>query len=159
MAPLPGDHRGTDPDRGRDQSLAWRLRQPVVPAVKWAQLQYGTATAGLRVLPDFLVIGTKRGGSTSLYRNLVRTPGVLGLFPRRADVIDRYRVATGFDLSDYPFYEAFSWWKQGCIVEGVHARRLQGSQGGMRQTGPASEIAAQADMLLDRAHALVHALD
>ena len=90
MGPLPGDHRGTDPDRGQDQSLAWRLRQPAVPAVKWAQLQYGMATAGLRVLPDFLIIGTKRGGSTSLYRNLVRTPGVLGLFPRRADVKGTY---------------------------------------------------------------------
>ena len=90
---------------------------------------------------------------------LLDPPTTADAFPRRADVIVRYQAATGFDLSDYPFYEAFSWWKQGCIVEGVHARRLQGSQGGMRQTGPASEIATRADMLLDRAHTLVHALD
>lgn len=86
-------------------------------------------------------------------------PTAADAFPRKADVIARYESATGFDLSDYPFYEAFSWWKQGCIVEGVYARRLRGSQGGMRQTGPASEIAARSDMLLERAHALVAALD
>jgi hypothetical protein len=90
VASLPGDHRGTDPERGADKGLAWRLRQPVVPAVKAGLRAYGMATAGSRVLPDFLVIGAKRGGSTSLYRNLVRTPGVLPLFPRAADVKGTY---------------------------------------------------------------------
>lgn len=32
--------------------------------------------------PDFLVIGTKRGGTTSLFRYLVQHPGILGTFPR-----------------------------------------------------------------------------
>jgi aminoglycoside phosphotransferase (APT) family kinase protein len=86
-------------------------------------------------------------------------PTTTAAFPRRADVVTRYAAATGFDLSDYPFYEAFSWWKQGCIVEGVYARRLHGSQGGMRQTGPASEIADRADMLFECARSLVRALD
>jgi hypothetical protein len=42
----------------------------------------GRATAGLRVVPDFLVIGAKRGGSTSMFNYLMMHPGVLGLFPR-----------------------------------------------------------------------------
>ena len=70
--------------RRRDrQGLAWHLRQPFVPAAKWASapLRPGHRRIG-RLRPDFLVIGAKRGGSTSLYRNLVRTPGVLPLFPR-----------------------------------------------------------------------------
>ncbi|GJM39177.1 MAG: acyl-CoA dehydrogenase [Acidimicrobiales bacterium] len=80
-------------------------------------------------------------------------------FPRRAEVIRAYETATGFDLSDYPFYEAFSWWKQACIVEGAYARRLKGSQGGMAQAGPVSAIADRVDAMLDRADALLAALD
>ena len=100
MAALPADHRGTDPVRGADAGLAWRLRQPLVPAVKWTLRRYGIATAGGRVLPDFLVIGAKRGGSTSLYRNLVRTPGVLPLFPRHADVKGTYYFDVEFDRGE-----------------------------------------------------------
>ncbi|GAB3245025.1 sulfotransferase [Kineosporia babensis] len=42
---------------------------------------WGRATAGLRPLPDFLVIGTKRGGTTSLWNYLLSHPGVLPMFP------------------------------------------------------------------------------
>jgi hypothetical protein len=43
---------------------------------------YGLATAPLRPVPDFLIIGTKRGGTTSLFNYLLMHPGVLGLFPQ-----------------------------------------------------------------------------
>jgi hypothetical protein len=43
---------------------------------------YGMATAAWRPMPDFLVAGTKRGGTTSLWRYLCEHPGVLTLFPR-----------------------------------------------------------------------------
>ncbi len=36
------------------------------------------ATSGARMLPGFLVIGTKRGGSTSLYEYVIRHPAVAG---------------------------------------------------------------------------------
>lgn len=85
-------------------------------------------------------------------------PTATASFPRRAEVIDRYAAATGFDLSDYSFYEAFSWWKQACIVEGVYARRLAGSRGGMPQPGPPSDIADRADALFARAQTLVRSL-
>lgn len=39
---------------------------------RWAQ-----ATRALRVLPDFLVIGTQKGGTTSLYNYLLRHPQVV----------------------------------------------------------------------------------
>jgi hypothetical protein len=38
-------------------------------------------TGGLRPLPDFLIIGTKRGGTTSLYRYLAQHPAVVPPFP------------------------------------------------------------------------------
>lgn len=40
------------------------------------------ATAGSRPYPDFLVIGAKRGGTTSLFNYLTQHPGIYGLFPQ-----------------------------------------------------------------------------
>jgi hypothetical protein len=44
-------------------------------------VRYGERTADQRPLPDFLVIGTKRGGTTSLWRYLLQHPLVPPLFP------------------------------------------------------------------------------
>lgn len=43
----------------------------------WAYL-----TAGDRPMPDYLIIGCKRGGTTSLFNYLVRHPGVLHMYPQ-----------------------------------------------------------------------------
>jgi len=77
------DFRRADHGRGTDESLLWRLRRPVVPATKRAIRRYGMATSSRRVLPQYLLIGAKRGGSTTLARNLVASPGVHSLFPQR----------------------------------------------------------------------------
>ncbi|WP_283139098.1 sulfotransferase domain-containing protein [Rhizohabitans arisaemae] len=42
---------------------------------------YGIRTAARRHLPDFLVIGTKRGGSTSMWNYLTQHPLVMPMFP------------------------------------------------------------------------------
>lgn len=78
-------------------------------------------------------------------------------FERRAEVVARYVGAGGRDWSALPWLEAFSYWKMGCIVEGVHARRLRGARGGAAQGDP-SGIAERADAFLARAAALVAAL-
>jgi len=43
--------------------------------------RYGMLTSARRPLPDYLIIGTKRGGTTSLWRNLMQHPEVLPMFP------------------------------------------------------------------------------
>lgn len=43
---------------------------------------YALSTQAARPAPDFLIIGTKRGGTTSLYNYLLMHPGILGLFPQ-----------------------------------------------------------------------------
>ncbi len=43
---------------------------------------YGMATAELRPSPEFLIIGTKRGGTTSMAAYLFSHPGVAPLFPK-----------------------------------------------------------------------------
>jgi hypothetical protein len=54
---------------------------PVKSAVKSALRGLGLVTAPLRSQPDFLIIGAKRSGSTSMYRWLLRHPQVAPLFP------------------------------------------------------------------------------
>jgi hypothetical protein len=84
------DYRGDLSRRGRGRSWLWHARQPFVPPTKSLLRVFGMATVDHRPLPDFLLIGAKRGGSTSIYRNLLATPGVLGLFPRPADIKGTY---------------------------------------------------------------------
>lgn len=48
--------------------------------------QFGLVTSGRRTLPDYLIIGTKRGGTTSLYNYMLRHPGVMRMFPASRDV-------------------------------------------------------------------------
>ena len=62
-----------------------RVRPGVPPVLKGAANRttraYGVATARWRSLPDFLVLGTKRGGSTSMWNYLAAHPNVLPMFP------------------------------------------------------------------------------
>jgi hypothetical protein len=57
-------------------------------------------------------------------------------------------------MSSLPWFTAFGYWKMGCIVEGVYARRLKGAQGGMGGGDPAA-IAARAEAYLEHAAATV----
>ncbi len=52
-------------------------REGLKRATRWT----GEASAGLRTLPDFLIVGAKRGGTTSFYFDLLDHPAVLRLFP------------------------------------------------------------------------------
>ncbi|MDG4767503.1 sulfotransferase domain-containing protein [Solwaraspora sp. WMMD406] len=66
-------------------SIRDRLKQ-VVPVrvtdrVRQSLVHYGVRTSDQRPLPDFLIIGTKRGGTTSLWNYLVQHPLVPRLFP------------------------------------------------------------------------------
>ena len=56
---------------------------------------YGMATAGVRPAPDFLLIGAKRGGTTSAYFHILTHPHVLPLFPSAKHMPGRSRDAKG----------------------------------------------------------------
>jgi aminoglycoside phosphotransferase (APT) family kinase protein len=59
-------------------------------------------------------------------------------FPSRREVITDYARVTGADLSDLPFYVAFSYFKLAVIVEGIHARHLEGATVGEGYDGMAA---------------------
>jgi hypothetical protein len=52
-------------------------------AAKRVLRRYGEVTSGLRQGPDFVIIGAKRGGTTSLYKYLLEHPCIHPLFPGR----------------------------------------------------------------------------
>jgi hypothetical protein len=58
-----------------------RAVQAARDAAKRCIRRGAVATAPARVLPDFLIVGAKRGGTTSLWRYLLEHPGILPLFP------------------------------------------------------------------------------
>jgi Sulfotransferase domain len=61
------------------QPAGWRARE----SAKLALRAFGQVTAAVRHGPDFVVVGAKRGGTTSLYNYLLDHPAVQPLFPGR----------------------------------------------------------------------------
>ncbi len=62
--------------RRAPRALRSALPDPVREAVERGRAAYGTATGGLRVLPDYLIVGGQRCGSTSLHNYLAEHPRV-----------------------------------------------------------------------------------
>ncbi len=65
----------------RLRSVKRRVPRPLKRAARSAVREYGIRTAAHRPLPDFLVIGAKRGGTTSVWNWLTRHPHVAPMFP------------------------------------------------------------------------------
>jgi hypothetical protein len=70
-------------------------RIPAIPAplravVRNAVWRYGRATSALRPLPDFLVIGAQKAGTTALYAYLRWHPAVLGPSWKEVSFFDRH---------------------------------------------------------------------
>ncbi|MEJ7585858.1 MAG: sulfotransferase, partial [Acidimicrobiales bacterium] len=62
--------------------------------------QIGRATAPLRPLPEFLIVGAQRAGTTSLHRYLLQHPGVLGA-----------GLTKGVHWFDESFDQPLSWYR------------------------------------------------
>jgi hypothetical protein len=58
---------------------------------------YGVATSPLRRSPDFLIIGAKRGGTTSMFNYIAGHPRVAPLFPGRQHIKGVHYFDTGFE--------------------------------------------------------------
>ncbi|MFC4058767.1 sulfotransferase domain-containing protein [Planomonospora corallina] len=67
--------------QAKDRSPRW-----MKDAVNAATRAYAVRTADRRHLPDFLIIGSKRGGTTSLWNYLVRHPLVMPMFPESREI-------------------------------------------------------------------------
>src|SRR5687767_7317909 len=66
--------------RSSEERAKSALPSSVRATAKKALRAYGMMTGRLRSLPNFLIIGAKRGGTTSLYNYLLEHPWVTPLF-------------------------------------------------------------------------------
>jgi hypothetical protein len=73
-------------------------------AGKKALRRYGEITSGLRGAPDFVVIGAKRGGTTSLYNYLLEHRSIAPLFPGRQRI-------KGIHFFDSEFTRGRGWYR------------------------------------------------
>ena len=71
---------------------------------------FGTSTAHWRPLPDFLLIGGKRAGSTSLFYALGENPHVLPLFPS-ARRLPKRADTKGVHYFDSEFTRSQAWYR------------------------------------------------
>lgn len=76
------------------------LRKRLWKASLVARRRAGQATASFRPLPEFLVVGAQRAGTTSLYRYLLQHPGVIST-----------RLTKGVHWFDEHFDEPVSWYR------------------------------------------------
>jgi hypothetical protein len=78
-----------------DASLLTKARRGPVgtaatTAAKVAIRRYAKATAAHRRGPELVIVGAKRGGTTSLWKYLDRHPGILATFPRAEQIKGTY---------------------------------------------------------------------
>ena len=74
-------------------------------------------------------------------------------FLSRAEVASRYAQLTGRDLSGIGYYMAFGCFKLAVVLEGIHARFLQGKtvgEGFEREGFAVSALIERAHQMLDR---------
>lgn len=70
---------------------------------KKLQRAFHTWTAGWRVLPDFIVIGAQRGGTTSLYNYLIKFPQVAWSYKKEVHYFDtHYTEGLGWYRAHFP---------------------------------------------------------
>lgn len=78
----------------------------------------GMLTASARISPDYLIAGTKKGGTTSLANWLVQHPGVLRMFPKT----QRHKSAHYFDVN---FTRSPAWYRSHFPTRQHRQRRTQ----------------------------------
>ena len=66
------------------------LPRPARSALRGAFRTYGRATAGLRPLPDFLILGAQKAGTTALYAYLRWHPQITGPSFKEVSFFDRH---------------------------------------------------------------------
>ena len=68
------------------------LPEPARKVLRGGYRAYGSATAGLRPLPDFLILGAQKAGTTALYAYLRWHPQITGPSFKEVSFFDRHYV-------------------------------------------------------------------
>ncbi len=95
------------------------LERPLREGAKRTLRAWGELTASLRCLPSFMIIGAKRGGTTSLYKYLLQHPKIEPLFPARQNI-------KGTHFFDSEFHRGVRWYRSHFPTGAYSALRSRG---------------------------------
>ncbi len=108
-----------------DVALRARVPRPVKQVVKSGVESYGAATSRARLLPEYVILGGQRCGTTSLYQYLVEHPAIAAATTKEVHF---------FDVG----YARGSSWYRGHFPTGAYLRALTRRTGMRATTGEAS---------------------
>jgi hypothetical protein len=106
------------------------VTSPAKTAAKHTLRRWGLATAKRRDLPDFMIIGTKRGGTTSMWNYLLDHPLVLPMFPAAQHLKSPHYF--------YWHYDKGEAWYRSHFATRAQRSAVRRRQGGQPVTGEAS---------------------
>lgn len=98
------------------EAVGRRLPGFARPMAKLALHAWARIDSGAHLLPDYLIIGTQRGGTSSLYNYLVQHPAVGRALTKELRFFDRY-YGKGVD------------WYRSCLPSAASRERLRGRSG------------------------------
>ncbi len=98
-------------------SVRTALPHPVKTAGRALSVRVGSATAGTRQLPSFIVVGAQRAGTTSLFRALMSHP-----------LVHSANYHKGVNYFDVNYHRDFSWYR-GHFPTTARLRRGGGASG------------------------------
>ena len=122
--------------------VPWGAREQLRRTLRWYGQLVGSATAQLRALPDFLIIGAKRSGTTMLLRYLHQHPLILPPFPAR-------QAIKGVRYFDHNHARGESWYRRHFVTRQKLDRRGR-RHGGRAITGEASPYYLYHPLVADR---------
>jgi hypothetical protein len=114
---------------------------------------YGAGTSALRPPPDFLIIGTKRGGTTSAYFHMMEHPQMLPLFPT-ARFVPKRRDGKGPHYFDTNYHRGDRWYL-GHFPSRLTRSRAERRLGGPVVVGEASPYYLYHPLAAERAASLL----
>lgn len=113
----------------------------------------GSATADFRPDPDFLLIGTKRGGTTSLYYDILKLPQVMSLYPS-AKRLPKANETKGIHFFDSNYWRGERWYRSYLPTRWAR-RRAERALGAHVVVGEASPYYLFHPLAAERAASLV----
>ncbi len=102
-------------------ALPGAIQQPLKKLIKG----YRLLTSGLRLLPDYIIFGARRCGTTSLYKYLIQHPSILPALTKETGYFDQW-------------YAKGKSWYRGHFPLRMHKRLCEKTRGGPVITGEAS---------------------
>jgi hypothetical protein len=81
-----------------------RIPQPVKNARRWPERTYRMATSERRAMPSYIILGTQRGGTTSLYEWLITHPLIQSAYQKEVHYFDwEYHRGIRWYKSFFPY--------------------------------------------------------